>query len=172
MYTVDHRDRVIGLKDLPQCSVGAPCPVVLASEHRLTLAYLVEDVPDDWDGSSARVVGPDSHDEPAAVVTFSMVKASMFGPPNDEAFGGHPLAARGLEPYGAFEVLDSSWLRRLEIMNRVHPSHQAGFFGGFRHFVLSFHDSTFECIARGYAFEITQGPLTAVIARAVPGLAL
>ena len=31
----------------------------------------------------------------------------------DEAFSGHPLAERGLQPYSTFEVLDSSWIRGL-----------------------------------------------------------
>ena len=47
----------------------------------------------------------------------------MFGPPNDEAFSGHPLASRGLHPYGAFKIENSSWIRHLEKMNSVHPNH-------------------------------------------------
>ena len=55
----------------------------------------------------------------------------MFGPPNDEAFDGHPLARRGLRPYGAFEVTHSSWIRQLEQMNSVHPHHSPPLFEGF-----------------------------------------
>jgi hypothetical protein len=43
--------------------------------------------------------------------------AHTFGPSNDEAFSGHPLAARGLTPYGAFKIENSSWVRHLERMN-------------------------------------------------------
>jgi hypothetical protein len=88
MYTVDSRDRVVELRDVPQSSVGAPCPVVVASEHDLFVAYLVQHTPAGWDGTSVRVVAPDSMHEPAAMVRFDKFHATMFGPPNDEAFMG------------------------------------------------------------------------------------
>ncbi len=43
-----------------------------------------------------------------AVISFRRHRAFTFGPPNDEAFSGHPLASRGLHPYGAFEMQHSS----------------------------------------------------------------
>lgn len=164
MYVVDGNDKVVELKDLPQSCVGAPCPVVLAGEHHLCVSYFLQDTPTDWDGRSVSVVGPGSH-RPAAIVRFSMASASMFGPPNDEAFTGHPLATRGLHPYGAFEVLNSSWIRRLEKMNSVHPRHRPEAYAEYRHFILAFHDTTFECIAGGYKFERVSGPMTELIAR-------
>lgn len=170
MYTVDGRDRVVELDDLPQSSIGAPCPHVLASEHDLVVAYFVEDASNDWDGRSVRMVGPDSAGEPAALVRFSRVYASIFGPPNDEAFSGHPLERRGLHPYGAFEIAESSWIRQLERMNAVHPYHRPERFSAYRHIVLAFHDSTFECVAEAYSCELTTGPLTGILARAATGL--
>jgi hypothetical protein len=59
------------------------------------------------------MLGPDTEGCLVAVVRFDRPYAHMFGPPNDEAFHGHPLANRGLCPYAVFEVRDSSWLRRL-----------------------------------------------------------
>jgi hypothetical protein len=52
-----------------------------------------------------------------ATVEFEQPFAHQFGPPNDEAFLGHPLAERGLHPYAGFEVQNSSWVRALEEMN-------------------------------------------------------
>jgi hypothetical protein len=170
MYVIDEHDQVVPLDDLPQSSVGAPCPVVLAEEGRLVVAFFVQETPADWDGTTARMVGSDSPGEPAAIVRFTGPRASMFGSPNDEAFEGHPLASRGLQPYGAFEVRRSSWIRALERMNSVHPSHRPEYFSTLRHFVLAFHDSTFECVAHGYSWERAKGPLTEVIVReAAPG---
>jgi len=45
VYTVDSRDRVIELRDVPQSSVGAPCPIVVASELELLVAYFVHGGP-------------------------------------------------------------------------------------------------------------------------------
>src|SRR5262249_48789134 len=43
MYDVDERDEVVALEGVPQSSAGAPIPVVLADEHRVVLAYYVEE---------------------------------------------------------------------------------------------------------------------------------
>ena len=84
-------------------------------------------------------------------------RSFMFGAPNDEAFAGHPLASRGLHPYGAFEVRSSSWIRQLERMNSVHPFHKPERFQRLKHFVFAFHDSTFECVAESYAISNYEG---------------
>lgn len=159
MYAVDERDRVVPLVDLPQSSVGAPCPLIVQDELATVIAYYVETVDPDWTGESVRVVDPEATAEPAALVRFNDVCATMFGPPNDEAFEGHPLAGRGLRRYSAAEVQDSSWIRILEQMNAVHPYHRPATFARLRHIVLAFHDSTFECIASGYEFVLAEGPL-------------
>ncbi|MBI2373929.1 MAG: hypothetical protein HYV07_08020 [Deltaproteobacteria bacterium] len=164
MYTIDRHDKVTELHDVPQSSVGAPCPIVLAGEGSLLVAYFVETTPAGWDGSTVRVVGADSA-EPAAIVRFTRPYASMFGPPNDEAFSGHPLAKRGLHPYGGFEVTGSSWIRGLEKMNAVHPYHRSEHFAVYRHFILAFHDTTFERVATGYSFEYASGPLNELVSR-------
>ncbi|HEV8245033.1 MAG TPA: hypothetical protein VGP93_04670 [Polyangiaceae bacterium] len=168
MYQIDDRDRVRELDGIPQSSVGAPIPIVLADEHRVVLAYYLQDTPPGWDGSTARMVDPNDSDEPIAIVAFERCAAHLFGPPNDEAFSGHPLAARGLKPYAAFEVLESSWLRRLERMNSVHPAHDPkSFLETKRHLVFAFHDSTFECICRGFHIQFAQGSVRSVLPRMV-----
>jgi hypothetical protein len=96
----------------------------------------------------------------------------MFGPPNDEAFGGHPLASRGLSPYAVFEVQQSSWIRKHERMNSVHPSHnRERFLAGIKHFIFAFHDSTFECIAEGFEICIVRGSMRSAATRMVEMLA-
>ncbi len=154
MYKVDQRDKVVELEKIPQSSTGAPIPSVLASGNNLFLVYCLENIPDDWNSSSIRVVGPESVKEHAIIVTFSSPYAHMFGPPNDEAFLGHPLSNRGLKPYGAFEIKNSSWLRELEKLNSVHPEHnKESFIENKKHFIFSFHDSTFECIAESFEYN-------------------
>lgn len=163
MYSIDERDRVVLLTDLPRSSPGAPCPLVLQDEYGTVVAYYVHALDPGWTGESVRVVDPQESAEPAALVRFRGVTATMFGPPNDEAFAGHPLAARGLRPYSAAEVQHSSWIRRLERMNAVHPYHRPEEYAALRHFVLAFHDSTFECIARSYEAVLADGPLDRLV---------
>jgi hypothetical protein len=148
MYEADERDRVLQVDDLPWPEGGAPGPLVFASEHTVWLAYYVAP---GW-----RETAGDSGDR-VALVRFRSPRAHFFGPPNDEAIDGHPLARRGLHWDGCFEVIDSSWIRRLERMNRVHPRHSPKRFEADRHFVITFHDSTFECIADAAEAELSEG---------------
>ena len=107
MYEVDERDTVVELSDVPRSSPGAPWPVVVADEHHVQLAYLADACGQDWDGIDVRVVDLRS-DEPVVLVTFERARAWFHGPPSDEAFAGHPLAARGLHPYAVFRI-DGRW---------------------------------------------------------------
>jgi hypothetical protein len=144
---------------------GKPKHLRRASATRCRIRF---DTPPGWDGSTARMVDPNDSDEPIAIVVFERCTAHLFGPPNDEAFSGHPLAARGLTPYSTFEVLESSWLRRLERMNSVHPAHDPkSFLEKKRHHVFAFHDSTFECICRGFHVQFAQGSVRSVLPRMV-----
>ncbi|MFZ6755550.1 hypothetical protein ACO0KY_19555 [Undibacterium sp. Dicai25W] len=152
------------LSDIPQSSVGAPLPCIVATEHSLAVAFPLQERDPSWDGSSIRIVSHDSDEELIGVIRFNRAIAHFFGPPNDEAFRVHPLADRGLEPYGAFEITSSSWIHALEKMNSVHPCHMREHFKVYRHFVLSFHDTTFECVATGYTCEVHRGNLQQIMA--------
>ncbi|WP_051217466.1 hypothetical protein [Paenibacillus assamensis] len=143
MYISNLEDKVLELFDLPQSSVGAPIPLVLSDEHTTVIAYYVQE--DNY-----------SELETVAIVTFSYCKTYMFGSPNDEAFSGHPLYSIGLRPYSTFLIQNSSWIKQLIRMNEVHPNHDVELFSNCNHYVLSFHDSTFECIAQSYKYETVQ----------------
>jgi len=156
MYQPDEHDAVVALSSLPQSDVGAPLPAVFATEQSLALVYVA--AAPELDANSAF-----ESNELVAAVIFERPRCHIFGPPNDEAFSGHPLAARGLHPYAAFEVHRSSWLRSLERMNSVHPRHRPAAFASLRHFIFAFHDSTFECIADGFAVNLQRGSVASVL---------
>jgi hypothetical protein len=130
MYLVDERDQVVERSDIPAFDPGASAPLVLANDFKLLLAY--------------RAAG-DTDDR--VILEFARARAHYFGSPNDEALRGHPLASRGLGPYRSFEILDSSWIRLLEARNRIHSQHDPKGYLALRHFILTFHDSIFECVA-------------------------
>jgi hypothetical protein len=167
MYQVDEHDRVVELEDVPQSSTGAPIPLVLADERRVVLAYYLADRPEDWDGTSVQVVDPVRSDEPLALVLFKGCIAHMLGPPNDEAFAGHPLANRGVEPYGTYRIENSSWIRRLERMNSVHSRHRPEQFWKLQHLIFAFHDSTFECVCLKFEVTTAKGSIASMIPRMV-----
>ncbi len=163
MYQVDERDEVVELRDVPQSSVGAPLPIVLSDEYKILIAYLLQETPENWSGKTVRVVDFETENELIAIVEFSQYHSYMFGAPNDEAFEGHPLQKRGLEPYAVFEIQNSSWIRQLERMNSVHPYHKPERFAKLKHFIFAFHDSTFECVAESFEITIQRGSLKDIL---------
>ncbi len=165
MYSIDARDTVNPFPAAPQCSAGAPCPLVLADDDRVLVAYYSEPPATASPPTAPLEVAPTTSDLPVAIAVFASPLAHLLGPPNDEALSGHPLTSRGLHAYGSFEVLHSSWIRALERMNAVHPNHRPEAFSGYRHFVFTFHDSTFECIARDISFHAHPGPLHSALPR-------
>jgi hypothetical protein len=158
MYEVDEKDRVVTLESIPQSSVGAPLPLIVANEGRTILAYYMESTDPSWNGTTVRILDQERSNEPIALIRLATF-AHMFGPPNDEAFSGHPLASRGLHPYRAFRVENSSWIRGLERMNRVHEHHKSERFEQFQHLVFAFHDATFECVCREFDVRTEHGSM-------------
>lgn len=102
-----------------------------------------------------------------AVVEFFRCIRTQFGHPNDEALPGHPLYVDGLDQfaYGIFEVLNSSWIREIERQNRVHFPNATDWAVGLRHFIFTFHDSTFECVAQDFKLEVTDELYEQIFAR-------
>jgi hypothetical protein len=171
MFSLSRSEVVVKLEGFPQSSIGAPSPMLVATEHALHVAFYGEPEDPEWNGATARMVDLNSIEEQVIFVTFERPSIHLYGPPNDEAFSGHRLATKGLEPYGAFEVLNSVWIQQLERMNAVHPRHdRARFLEGKRHLILTFHDSTFECVARGYRVEFAKGTLKQTIQGIVGGI--
>ena len=135
MYAIDDLDTVIELSKVPRPEPGAPNPIVFADDHKLVLSYWIPDE------------SPDRSTAPMAFVRFGRKHLHLFGPPNDEALTGHPLSGRGLFSYGVFRVDHSSLVRNLERMNSVHRHHDPKRFEALSHYIFTFHDSTFECVA-------------------------
>ncbi len=123
-------------------SAGAPVPVVLAGEEVTYLAF------------ELAAVGGESFQ--TGLIEWRGCLAFSFGFPNDEVQHGHRLwRGTGAPPpyYGAAEVSGSRWIEDLRATERIHPSAPKDPFAGYRHLVLLFHDSTFECVVRGWVIS-------------------
>lgn len=153
--------------DVPLSSAGAPLPHVFADEERLLVAYIVNTPDPSFDGTSPRSISPATADQSIAILTADPYRVFQFGPPNDEAIRGHRLYGLGLQPYSAFEVLNSSWIASFEKANRVHSSHTPALFSDYRHLILTFHDSTLEFIARSFSINLHQGTVLTALMESV-----
>jgi hypothetical protein len=161
VYTIDSHDRVRELSDVAFPASEAPAPLLLADAESLVVTYTATTATA-GDTSDSPQPSPDGI---ATIVVFRHCYASHFGPPHEEAFSSHPLADRGLRPYGAFEVQHSSWLRELEFRTRGNPRQDPGLFEQLRHWVWTFHDSVLECAAMSYVAMEAQGHPDGLLAR-------
>lgn len=135
--------------DFPvQWDAGAPLPQLLVNDSRALLIFLVTER-----GS-------------LALVEFSRCVSAKLGSPNDEVFRGHPLAGKGLEGYTAQLVRNSRWLAEIEQINSVHAGYRPEAWKKRNHYVLWFHDTTFECIAEGFAVEVRECSMSELLAEA------
>jgi hypothetical protein len=117
------------LTDVPQMCTGAPLPIVLASESRVVLSYLLDT--------------PEQAPQ-CAMVSFEQPQTHSLGSPGDETLHGHLLFSQGLTFYAAFKVSNSDLIDSLRKVDSVHRCHRPESFQSLSHFIFTFHDSTFE----------------------------
>lgn len=153
--------------DFPvEWDTGAPLPFLLASEYRTYLAFYVRDPDPNWDGTYVNVVDPSSPNvEKLCIVTIGGCVATRFGSPNEEVFHGHYLYGHGQEAYEAQIVMNSPWLREVQAINSVHSQYNPNRWTDVKHFILWFHDSTFECLAKSLTPEIIHDIMPNLLTR-------
>lgn len=152
----------------PAWDVGAPCPHVVSTDSRTFLVYLAAAPDASGIGATVRMVEPSAGEqEILALVEFKSCYAHRFGGPNDEVISGHPFHGRGLEAYRAHVVENSPWIATEKATNSVHRGFRAERWERLRHYLLFFHDDTFECLAEGWTVEVVAGTFRQVVELAV-----
>ena len=116
----------------PEAAVSGP--VLLQTDDDTFLTF-----------NAVRMAGERRETAGTGVIEIQGCSVTKFGYPNDEALAGHPLYKHGLGAYGVFEVKKSIWIQQMTEQNRV--SFPQTTESRRRHFVFTFHDSTFECVA-------------------------
>ncbi|HEY1998155.1 hypothetical protein [Paraburkholderia sp.] len=127
------QDQVVLLEDVPSPAAEAPEPFVVASERRVVIAYRIAE-------AAYERFGPfDADDDPFCAVEFSAAAFHQFGPPGGDDLYAHPLAANGLREDAAHEIVNSSL-----VADSWGPGAAED---GRHHYVITFQDSTYECVA-------------------------
>lgn len=135
---------------VPEAAVSGA--VLLQSEYSTYLVF----------NAMRWVHGADRLDDAGlAVCEFVGCTITKFGYPNDEAWSAIPRT-KGLA-YDVCEVTNSEWSREITVLNRHGFPNTAE--STARHFLILFHDSSFECLAQDMRSELTTEPLTSILAR-------
>jgi len=134
---------------------GAPSPIIMCSEYKLNLLFYY----DRSAGGNEHISFPKQRnikeDKGVAILTFNSARIHKFGYPNDEVLLSHPYYTLGLQSYEMFEVENSDWIDAIEKMNRAHPLHKPERYTKLKHYIITFKDSTFECIAEKVELSFT-----------------
>jgi hypothetical protein len=129
-------DVVVLLDSVPHPAVDAAEPFIVASDRRVILAYPIAE-------SDFERFGPfDPDDDPFCAVLFPDTVFHRLGPPGERDLEIHPLASQGLAAYSVHEVINSSLADELSAVALPGLAR--------RHFVITFQESTFECVASDY----------------------
>lgn len=136
-----------------------PEPVVMSNDTELFVAFFAYRL---IDGNLDQTA-----DEEIIVIKFHRSIKHTFGSPSNETIHAHPCYKLGLTPNAFYEVKNSYMLKEAETIQKSHPRFDQNDFNKFRHFILTFHDKTFECVAEDFQLldkTETQFQLIAAIA--------
>ncbi len=138
--------RIVELKDVFDMDSGAPEPIVIDAGFYTTVSFNKM-----WDGK-------EPYQPSCYTIKFLHCVYHSHGTPNDEALHGHLYYALGLKHYSFSVVEDSELIEKLRIINSVHQYYNPLKWAKYKHYIITFKDSTFECVAAGY--EVTEYPTT------------
>ena len=126
--------------------------MILAGEHHLHLAYVIDDPDPSWDGTTCREIGEETEDESCCLLSFRSVEQFTSYSHSVDFWTSHPLANAGLEPNALYEIVDFP----IDLSSC-------------RHYAIMFHDSMFECLALSVSYATYKSSISAVIRSAGRG---
>ncbi len=94
--------------------------------------------------------------ERIAVVRFHNCIAVRMGNPSSDALRNHSLHHKGLMVNTAHTVQSSRWISELEALNNGTNHFEPGEWKTFHHYLFTFRDGIFECVAKSYNIETSN----------------
>ena len=147
----------------PQDS-GAPIPHVISNGYKTYLLFYIGTHNPEWNENSHSIKTLDTQTEDyVALIQFEWCYSIKFGGVNDEVIDNHPLYEHGLEAYEMHEVKNSSWINEQMKINSVHSNFNQELWDARKHYIFTFHDDVFECIANDYTVSIFRGSINNVM---------
>lgn len=145
------------------CDTGAPLPHVISNGDKTFLIYYIGESNPIWTMQTHQITDlKTEHDDITALVEFKRCYCYRFGGINDEVIDGHRLFEHGLEAYEAHIIENSKWIKEESKINSVHSNYSQTLWDNRKHYIFTFHDDIFECIADSYKVEVFKGRIKAV----------
>ena len=138
--------------------IGAPLPQVISDGNQTFLFYYVGEKKKRWESFSEEVIDlGGSSQSLLALVTFEYCYAHKLEGINDEVIEAHPLFSHGLEAYELHKIENSVWVTQQMKTHSIHSNFSEESWNLRNHYVFTFHDEIFECIANGFQVEVFRG---------------
>lgn len=148
---------MIKLLDDISIDPGASSPRIICSDDILfILFYTKEEITEDHIEPKGRNTFQQSQ---ISIIRFDHYFSHKYGLPNDETFHHHTLYSKGLKFYRGQYARDSHWLKETIKTMSSHPYFDKSSIEGLKHYIFSFKEGTFECLATGYEIAIKEGIL-------------
>lgn len=149
------------IKDAFKIDYGAPSPLIVANESNLVIAFY----------TTSEIASYELHERNACQdigvvsIKFEGCLQYSFGIPGNESIYGHPYWKLGMRPASFYELKDSDWIESLKNIEQVHPSYDLKSWASYKHYILTFHDNMFQCVARDWVSRIEDKAMAQVAER-------
>ena len=141
---------LVEIKDLFEMDFGSPSPTILSNDNELFIAFYA----DKKNSSSIPLERDIIYGTGIFALKFKGYLKYAFGLPGEETIYGHPYSKLGMKSYSFYELKDSDLIKSMQGIEKVHPHYNPKKWELYRHYILTFHDNMFECIAQD--FEIRE----------------
>ena len=138
------------IKGLFEMDCGSPSPMVISNDNELFVAFYANRQTDTVEPHERNMV----YDTGIFALKFRLYLKYTFGLPSNETIEGHPYYKLGMKSFAFYELKDSDLIKQLESIEKVHPYYTPSKWIDYKHYILTFHDNMFECVAKG--FEIRE----------------
>lgn len=141
---------LIEIKGLFEMDYGAPSPTILSNDNELFITFYK-------DKESTSVIPQERntiYDTGILALKFKRYLKYTFGIPGNETIHGHPYSKLGMQSCSFYELTNSDLIQSLKDIEKVHAYYDPKNWEMYKHYILTFHDNMFECIAQG--FEIRE----------------
>ncbi|TRX34097.1 hypothetical protein [Flavobacterium restrictum] len=141
---------LIEIKGLFEMDYGAPSPTILSNDNELFVAFYADKKKSSVVPQERNII----YDTGIFALKFKRYLKYTFGIPSNETINSHPYSKLGMESCSFYELIDSDYIKSLQDIEKMHPGYNPKKWNMYKHYILTFHDNMFECIAEG--FEIRE----------------
>lgn len=127
------------IKGLFNMDSGAPSPIITSNDNEFCVCFYIDN--------------GDDNNLDICILKFPHYLIYIFGMPSNETLHGHFYNKLGIESYAFYELIDSDLIKQLKDMDKCHPYYHSEKWKEYHHYIITFHDNMFECVAKSYSIK-------------------